>query len=235
MTDRHVLLIPVGAESTSFDQTLSGLTNFGVAHTVVPHADAALSSAVASPPLAVIVHGGDSQQALLRTVDRLVAGAEVSVPILVLSSALDEAQRSRLLSSGAHDVVELPVSPARLRLQLLALRRSGFGEGRLPERFVCGPLTVDAGRWEAWMDGHEIALTRSEFNLLLALVRDPRRVVPRRELARAIDSQATSKAVEAHISRLRKKVTAVHGSRVIEPVRGVGYRLGTLEKVHKVG
>lgn len=235
MTDRYVLVIPVGAESRTFDQTLVGLTGLGVAHTVVPHAESALSSAAASPPVAVIVHGGSSQQALLRVLERLVAAVEFSVPVVVLASGLHGIDRTRLLSSGAHDVLDLPVSTPRLRLQLLGLRRSCLREGRAPERFVVGPLTVDAGRWEAWMDGQEVALTRSEFNLLLALVRDPHRTVPRRELARAIDSQATSKAVEAHISRLRKKITAVHGSRVIEPVRGIGYRLGTLAKAQKAG
>ncbi|MGB3258663.1 MAG: response regulator transcription factor [Ornithinimicrobium sp.] len=235
MTDRHVLVIPVGAESRTFDQTLLGLSSLGVAHTVVPHAESALSSAAVSPPVAVIVHGGSSEQALLRVLERLVASAELSVPVMVLASGLHGIDRTRFVTSGAHDVLDLPVTTPRLRLQLLAIRRSGLSEGRPPERFVVGPLTVDAGRWEAWMDGQEIALTRSEFNLLLALVRDPCRTVTRRELARAIDSQATSKAVEAHISRLRKKITAVHGSRVIEPVRGIGYRLGTLEKAQKAG
>lgn len=235
MTDRHVLVIPVDAESVSFDETLSGLTNYGVPHTVVPHADAALAAALDSPPVAFIVHSAEPQPALLRTVDRLASSADSTLPIVVLASGLNEAQRARVLASGARDVLQLPIPPVRLRLHLRALRRSGFGEGSAPERFVCGPLTVDAGRWEVWMNGHEVALTRSEFNLLLTLVRDPSRVVPRRELARAIDTQATSKAVEAHISRLRKKVTAVHGSRVIEPVRGVGYRLGTLTVAHKVG
>ncbi|MGC1208683.1 MAG: winged helix-turn-helix domain-containing protein [Ornithinimicrobium sp.] len=117
----------------------------------------------------------------------------------------------------------------------MAMCRHVVGQTQHPQRFVCGPLTVDAGRWEAWIDGHEIALTRSEFSLLVTLVRDPDRVVTRPELARAIDSPENGKAVEAHISRLRKKIHAVHDSRFIEPVRGVGYRLGKLQPGQKVG
>ncbi len=157
------------------------------------------------------------------------------MPILVLKRGLSEADHSRLLSSGASDVLPITASPAWLRLRVMSMCRHAAPPTQETQRFVCGPLTVDAGRWEAWMDGHEIALTRSEFSLLLTLVRDPSRVVTRPELARAISSRGNVKAVEAHISRLRRKVLAVNDSRFIEPVRGVGYRLGKLQPGQKVG
>ncbi|MGB5937074.1 MAG: winged helix-turn-helix domain-containing protein [Ornithinimicrobium sp.] len=93
---------------------------------------------------------------------------------------------------------------------------------------------IHAGRREVWIGEREISLTRSEFDLLLALARDPRRVVTRDELVRSIGRGSTSKTVESHLSRLRKKLSARGGTRLIEPVRGVGYRLGTMVSAQQV-
>lgn len=69
-------------------------------------------------------------------------------------------------------------------------------------------------------------LTRSEFDLLVALARDPRRVMTRNELAVHVGVRSGPRAVETHLSRLRKKVIDADGPRLVESIRGVGYRLG---------
>lgn len=83
------------------------------------------------------------------------------------------------------------------------------------------------------LDGASVALTRTEFDLLLAIVARKRRVVSKNELAEEIRpdlngyvTEADRRTVETHLANLRRKLSdSVSTPRFIETVRGVGYRL----------
>ncbi|MGB3828486.1 MAG: response regulator transcription factor [Ornithinimicrobium sp.] len=171
---------------------------------------------------------------LVHAVEKVAQATNLLLPILVLAEQLTEADEYRLLSSGARDVLSAPVAPTRLRMQILAMRRAAIGDAGATKHYTCGPMSIDVGRREVTIHGEEIDLTRSEFDLLVALARDPRRVVTREELCSTIGRPGNGKAVESHLSRLRKKVTTTSGSRLIEPVRGVGYRLGVVQSIQRV-
>ena len=88
-------------------------------------------------------------------------------------------------------------------------------------------ITVDTGAREAWVDGKPVELTGLEIDLLTALLRRAGRVVPRSallELAGRGDVAVGERAVDVHISRLRKKLGDDPPTR-IRTVRGVGYVL----------
>jgi DNA-binding response OmpR family regulator len=97
----------------------------------------------------------------------------------------------------------------------------------IAERLTASGISVDTGAREAWVDGKPVELTGLELDLLIALLKRAGRVVPRialMELAGRGDVAVGERAVDVHISRLRKKLGDDAAQR-IRTVRGVGYVL----------
>jgi len=95
-------------------------------------------------------------------------------------------------------------------------------------------LRINADMWLCNLDGAPVELTRSEFDLLLAIMEGNRRVISKDTLALELRGDATTgyvndsdrRAVEVHMANLRRKLNDPVGApRYIETVRGVGYRL----------
>jgi DNA-binding response OmpR family regulator len=96
-------------------------------------------------------------------------------------------------------------------------------------------LRINAEMWLCDLDGAPLELTRSEFDLLLAIMQGQRRVISKDSLALELRGEYTTggyvsdsdrRAVEVHMANLRRKLNdPVSKPRYIETVRGVGYRL----------
>jgi DNA-binding response OmpR family regulator len=93
-----------------------------------------------------------------------------------------------------------------------------------------GPITLDPGPREVRRDNEPVALTFSEFELLSALMSDPKRVHSRHDLLRAIwgdSAYRDPRAIDVHVRHLREKLEAVpEDPQLIVTVRGAGYRIG---------
>jgi DNA-binding response OmpR family regulator len=90
-----------------------------------------------------------------------------------------------------------------------------------------GRLRIDERRRDAEVDGRPLALTPTEWTLLLPLVRTPGRVVARHELVDLTLGRGVAgheHNVDAHMKNLRRKL-ADRAGEIVETVRGVGYRL----------
>ncbi len=148
------------------------------------------------------------------------------VPVIMLTARGDEADRVVGLELGADDYVAKPFSPRELLARLRAVLRR-VQPDTLAEKLSAAGITVDIGSREAWVDGRSVELTGLEIDLLVALLRRAGRVVPRGallELAGRSDVTVGERAVDVHISRLRKKLGDDPPTR-IRTVRGVGYVL----------
>ncbi len=148
------------------------------------------------------------------------------IPVIMLTARGDEADRVVGLELGADDYVAKPFSPRELLARLRAVVRRTHPE-TLAEKLSASGITVDTGSREAWVDGIPVALTGLEIDLLVALLRRAGRVVPRSallDLAGRGDVAVGERAVDVHISRLRKKLADDPPTR-IRTVRGVGYVL----------
>jgi two-component system, OmpR family, response regulator len=157
---------------------------------------------------------------------RHIRDAGHRVPVLMLTARGDEADRVVGLELGADDYVAKPFSPRELLARLRAVLRRAAPE-TVAERLSSAGITVDTGAREAWVDGKPVELTGLEIDLLIALLRRAGRVVPRAallELAGRGDVSVGERAVDVHISRLRKKLGDDPPTR-IRTVRGVGYVL----------
>jgi DNA-binding response OmpR family regulator len=148
------------------------------------------------------------------------------VPVIMLTARGDEADRVVGLELGADDYVAKPFSPRELLARLRAVLRRSQPD-TVAEKLSSAGITVDTGSREAWVDGKPVELTGLEIDLLVALLRRAGRVVPRGallELAGRGDVTVGERAVDVHISRLRKKLGDDPPTR-IRTVRGVGYVL----------
>jgi DNA-binding response OmpR family regulator len=148
------------------------------------------------------------------------------VPVIMLTARGDEADRVVGLELGADDYVAKPFSPRELLARLRAVVRRAAPEA-VAEKLTAAGITIDTGAREAWVDGKPVELTGLEIDLLIVLVRRAGRVVPRAnlmELAGRGDVSVGERAVDVHISRLRKKLGDEAAAR-IRTVRGVGYTL----------
>jgi two-component system copper resistance phosphate regulon response regulator CusR len=148
------------------------------------------------------------------------------VPVLVLTArdAIDD--RVRGLDAGADDYLVKPFAFAELLARLRVMLRRGRPEDALRLRLAdleLDPLTRDVTR-----AGQVIELTAREFELLEYLLRHSGQIVSREMLARDVwkePSRGTplDNVIDVHITRLRKKIDAGDGPRLIHTVRGVGF------------
>ena len=132
-----------------------------------------------------------------------------TVPVVMLTARADTIDVVVGLEAGADDYVkkpfEVPELVARVRA---AIRRAGREAGE-PELMRLGPLAIDLAGRTVSRDGRDIALTRTEFDLLVELARNPGRVLTRDVLLDRIwgyDYLGDSRLVDVAIQRVRAKI-----------------------------
>ena len=152
------------------------------------------------------------------------------VPILFLSSRDDEIDRVIGLELGADDYVTKPFSPRELVARINAiLKRSRSTGASEPEPIVRqGALMIDPTEHRATWDDVEITLTATEFQMLLALARQPRRVFTRDDLMRSVYApgiHVSDRTLDSHMRHVRAKLAKAGAEGLIETVHGVGFRM----------
>ncbi len=155
---------------------------------------------------------------------------KVNSPILMLTArdALDD--RVMGLDSGADDYLTKPFALREVGARLRALTRRQ--SSRSPELAVAD-LTINPATHEVRRAGRSIVLNAREYAVLEYLARSSGRIVTRSMLAEHVwnyDDQPFSNIIDVYISRLRRKVDDDYAIKLLETVRGVGYRLHAPEK-----
>jgi two-component system OmpR family response regulator len=145
------------------------------------------------------------------------------VAVLFLTGATSLEDRLAGFRAGGDDYLTKPFHVEELLARMTAvLRRRGLSAAAVRK---VGDITLDEGAREVGRGEGAIELTRTEFELLRILLRQPGRVVHRRALAEEVwGYEQSGNVMEAHMSALRRKLEA-HGDRCIHTVRGVGYVL----------
>jgi two-component system response regulator ResD len=148
---------------------------------------------------------------------------ESAVPIILLTARGEETKRVTGLEIGADDYVVKPFSMpeviARVRAQLR--RVDGFQTAGPLRR---GRLELDEQARRVSVDGRQVELTRREFDLLAALLREPDRAHTRDALLDVVwgSTFVSPKTVDVHVAALRRKLG---DALQVKALRGVGYRL----------
>ena len=151
----------------------------------------------------------------------------VNSPVLMLTARGMVEQRVEGLDAGADDYLTKPFALVELLARVRALVRRGFRKSDVVLR--CDDLELDRHRRRVHRGGVPIPLTSKEFALLELLLLRAAETVPRSEIVEHVwDAQFDSgtNLVEVYINRLRQKIDQGHNAKLIQTVRGVGYRLG---------
>jgi len=152
------------------------------------------------------------------------------VPVIVVTARREEVDELLGLALGADDYVTKPFSPRALLARVKAVLRRSEPHSPVPRITRLGALEVDRDRAEVRIDGTAVALTPTEYHLLVALADTPTMVLRRDQLIeRAMpDSEALDRTVDGHMKNLRRKLAQAGSGDVVETVRGMGYRLRRL-------
>ena len=147
----------------------------------------------------------------------------VRLPVLIISARDSLQDRLKGFDLGADDYLIKPFEIPELLVRLRAIVRRSHGA--LEENlWKAGDIVLDENRMLVARDGQPVTLSKTEFALLLTLMKQANRVLTRVELERCAlpcaDAQGgQSQTLDVHIFNLRKKI----GEGVIRTVRGVGY------------
>lgn len=145
------------------------------------------------------------------------------VPVIFCTARDDEVDRVLGLELGADDYVTKPFSPREVVARVKSLVRRAMVADRQSGPLVAGDVSVDTTRRKVLVDGVDVQLTATEFDLLAHLMSAPERVFSRDQLLSEVWGYASSvgtRTVDVHIAQLRAKLG---DASPIRTVRGVGY------------
>jgi len=159
-----------------------------------------------------------------------------NTPVIMVTAVSDEVSKLLSLRMGADDYIVKPFNPAEVvaRVRAVLRRTQPAQETTL---LKVGELEIDVSAYTVHVqrdgDGDSagpatpVPLTLTEFRLLAYLARQPRRCFSRADLVDAClpESDALDRVIDSHLSKLRRKLQDAGCRRLIETVRGVGYRL----------
>jgi two-component system, OmpR family, KDP operon response regulator KdpE len=153
-----------------------------------------------------------------------------TVPLIVLSARGQERDKIEALDAGADDYLTKPFGVGELLARMrVALRNAARAASGGEPIFQIGGLRVDLAARRVFVDEKEVHVTRTEFNLLVALVRYAGKVVTHRQLLKEVwgpGALGQSHYVRVYMAQLRRKLEADPARpRYLVTETGVGYRL----------
>jgi len=148
------------------------------------------------------------------------------LPIIMLTARAEEADKISGLDAGADDYLVKPFSTNELLARIRAVLRRKAPEA-LDTVVEIGPLKIDPATRRVTRDDREVRIGPTEFRLLHFFMTHPERVHSRAQLLDRVWGDHVfieERTVDVHVKRLREALDPVNCARMIETVRGAGYR-----------
>lgn len=148
------------------------------------------------------------------------------LPVVLLTARSELNERLEGLNLGADDYLTKPFHIEELIARLHAVTRRATGKGQ--SILTVANLSMNLLTREVRRDAQRIELTAREFSLLEHLMRSPGRVLTRVEICERVweyNFDPGTNLVDVYIQRIRKKVDGDFPEKLIETIRGVGYRI----------
>ena len=196
--------------------------------TAVADGQAALDAAAERPFDIVLLDVALGAGPTGHDVARMLRSRRDVVPIIMLTALDSEADAVQGLESGADDYITKPFGLAELRSRIRAVLRRA--QGRVVEgNLTVGPVAIDRDLRRVTVDGGQVKLTFSEYELLTRLMSRPGHAFNRQELLRSIwgdSAYRDPRAIDVHIRHLREKLEErPEQPTFILTVPGRGYRV----------
>lgn len=158
---------------------------------------------------------------------REVRTKEFVMPVIMLTARTDLIDKVLGLETGANDYMTKPFESrelvARVRVQL----REKLPAKTKDEKISVGKLVINSFEKEILYDGKKITFTKMEYELVKLLAENPRQTFSRENLLDKVwgyENFPTTRTVDTHVLQIRQKTA----DDIIETIRGLGYRLGTM-------
>jgi DNA-binding response OmpR family regulator len=152
-----------------------------------------------------------------------------TVPIIMLTSHVEEMDEAMCLAAGADDYITKPVSARILALRTTTQIRHKAAQNKVEGSVItAGRLSLNTDTRDLFVDNQKVELTRTEYDFLRMLFSNPKRVFTREQISEAIGTSlefSSDHLLDTHASRIRMKVREVSDLKILHAVRGVGYRL----------
>ena len=180
-----------------------------------------------SPDLAIIDWGLPKMSGL-ELVQRIRDNEVIAeTPIIMLTARTQEHDKIKGLETGVDDYMTKPVSIKELQARIKAqLRRSsGFKKTHI---LTIGKLTMDLDSHQVLIEGKELDLSITEFNLLKIFMKNFKKLLSREQILNHVwgrNSFVELRTVDVHILRLRKALKVYNVDHMLKTVRGAGYKL----------
>lgn len=157
---------------------------------------------------------------------RNIRERKINTPVLLLTARSELNERVEGLNLGADDYLTKPFFVEELVARIHAVTRRNAGES--PNVLSIDNLSVNLVTREVTRGGRKIELTVREFALLEYLLRSPGRVYSRIQICEHVwnyNFDPGTNLVDVYIQRLRRKIDTENNHKLLETVRGVGYRI----------
>ena len=153
-----------------------------------------------------------------------------SMPIIMLTAKTEEEDLIKGLENGADDYITKPFSPRALIARIHALLRRSNGDDVNHEKLEMNGLQLDSSSHRVQFNSTEIDMGPTEFRLLQFFMLHPEKVYSRTQVLDQVWGDhvyVEERTVDVHIRRLRKALTPSGHDKLIQTVRGTGYRLSS--------
>lgn len=222
-----VAILVVDDDRSLRDALRRALTLAGHQVETAENGQQALGAAASADPEALVLDLGLPDMDGLEVCRRL-RGAGNRVPVLVLTARDAVSDRIDGLDAGADDYLVKPFDVGELKARLRALLRRAEPEAVADGALSFAELSLDADRHGVAVGDGFAELTRTEYQLLELLMRNPRRVLPHDVIYDRVwgyDFGPASNALRVYVGYLRRKLEEAGARPLIHTVRGVGYAL----------
>lgn len=153
-----------------------------------------------------------------------------ALPVIMVSARVTEVDRVAALRAGADDYISKPFSRDELLARVQALlRRATVSNARLPESRHFRGLVLDVRSLRVTANDRVVPLGPIEFRLLNLFLTHPDRALSRAQIVDRVwrsDVHVDERTVDVHVRRLRQALQPTGHDRLVQTVRGVGYRFG---------
>jgi two-component system response regulator PhoP len=211
-------------EDTLRDQLITHLKNEGYAVDGAATGEEGLFRATEYPFDAAIIDLGLPNISGIDIIKK-VRTASITYPILILTARSRWQDKVEGLEAGADDYLVKPFHMEELQARIRALIRRSSGVAH--PIIQCGPITIDSSSKELSLHNDKIELTAYEYKVIEYLIFNAGKVISKTELTEHIydqDFDRDSNVIEVFIRRLRKKLDPDNQFKMIETLRGKGYR-----------